>query len=283
MTVRFHVALFASALSLATALVVAQQPTFDAATIKPAAAPTAPIRFTSVVWQPGGRMAANGLTLRELIRSAYVDDGIQVPAQIMDGPDWVDVDRFDIVAKEATPIDGNTDAAKTTRATLLRALLADRFKLRVHADTRVMPVFDLVFVDANAAANPRFKPSTCSGFGSSRVPDAPPVCRPSRLVKMDPNAGITMGFEGMTMRAWAASLSSDPAIDRPIRDRTGLTGTYDFELTRPVPAGPPNPASPPTDSGILTALREQLGVRLDSRRDDVPVIVIDHAERPVFD
>jgi len=83
----------------------------------------------------------------------------------------------------------------------------------------------------------------------------------------------------------AATLSAQQATfdAASIKRKTGLTGTYDYELTMPVPALAPNPASPPGDSGILTRMREQLGLKLESRRDDAPVIVIDQAERPSLD
>jgi len=110
------------------------------------------------------------------------------------------------------------------------------------------------------------------------------------LVGMDPATGLTMGYEGMTMPAIATMLVGFPEIDRPIRDRTRLTGAFDLQLTLPMPLAPgqgPPGAAPNlgagTDSGILTALAEQLGLKLEGRRDQADVIVVDSVEQPTAD
>jgi uncharacterized protein (TIGR03435 family) len=295
----FFVAIFA-AIAISSAMVRAgvqqspQTPSFEAASVKPNVSGPGP--FRNVMWPPGGRMTATGLTLRELIRSAYVGDGIQLISQIVGGPSWLDTDRFDIVAKMSGVTDGTSDDANRQRSAMLQTLLADRFGLKVHADTRPLPVFDLVLANKDGKLGPALTVSTCdreAAPAATAVPaaDGRRPCVLSRMVAMNQATGvITMAYEGRTMAAFAAALVSFPEIDRPIRDRTGLTGAYDLQLTTAVPlpqaqgiaGAAPNPAVN-GDSGILTALPEQLGLKLEARRDQADVIVVDSAERPVAD
>jgi uncharacterized protein (TIGR03435 family) len=274
------------AVILLLASVAAQGPSFDAASIKPNVAGPGPVR--DAVWPAGGRMTATGLTVREIIKSAYVGDGIQLITQIVGGPSWIDAARFDINAKEASVPAGNADEISRQRSAMLKALLADRFKLKVHAGTQLLPLFDLVLSSKDGKLGPQLKVSTCDRLARSSglaTSDGPPPCVWSRLVKMDPAIGITLGYEGMTMPALAAMLANSPETDRPIRDRTGLAGAFDLQLTQPMPS-PPGQAAPDAaaslgnSSGIFTALTEQLGLKLEGRRDQVDVIVIDSVERP---
>jgi uncharacterized protein (TIGR03435 family) len=213
--------------------------------------------------------------------------------QIVGGPRWIDTDRFDILAKEASVPAGDADDVKRQRSSMLRSLLADRLKLKAHTDTRLLPVFDLVLAAKNGQLGPLLRVSTCNRLAAPpglAASDSPHPCVLSRLVGMDPATGLTMGYEGMTMPAIATMLVGFPEIDRPIRDRTGLTGAFDLELTLPMPLPPgqsPPGAAPNlgagTDSGILTALAEQLGLKLEGRRHQADVIVVDSVEQPTAD
>jgi uncharacterized protein (TIGR03435 family) len=254
-------------LSLAIA---AQQPAFEVASVKQSQGSGAS-PFRNVVWLPGERMSATALTLAELIRSAYVGDGIQLMSQIAGGPDWVTKDRIDIVGKLTGIATGDPAVANRQRQIALRALLVDRFKLKAHIESRELHVFDLVPAETSGALGPQIKPSMCGHAGER-------PCVPSRMVRMDPATGLTMAYEGMTMAQLASALVSMPEIGRPVRNRTGLSGTYDLQLTLPLP----NPNAPDS-GGVVTALREQLGLKLDGRRDAADVIVIDSAERPAED
>lgn len=264
-----------------------QSPSFEVASIKPSPSQPGPLR--NVLWLPGGRMTATGLTLRELVRSAYVGDGIQLLTQIVGGPSWVDTDRFDIVAKAGDMSAQNADEVNRQRRAMLKSLLAERFALRVHLDSRPLPVFDLVPAGGDGRPGPQLKVSTCNRNAAppnSQISvDARP-CMPFRLVGMNPATGITMGAEGVTMPEFAAALAGFPEIGRQIRDRTGLTGAFDMKLTlaMPIPpgvalvGGSTSPAN--SDIGILAALQEQLGLKLEGRIDHAEVVVIDSVERP---
>jgi uncharacterized protein (TIGR03435 family) len=247
-----------------------QRPGVEVASIKRNMAGRGPLP-PNVLWLSGDRMSATGLTLAELIRSAYVGDGIQLMNQIVGGPAWINSDRFDIVGKLTGVTAGSPDEANRQRQTALKALLSDRFKLRLHTDRRDLPVFDLVLANKDGRLGPQIKASTCT-----RVGDRP--CVPFRMMSMSSDTGMTMRTEGVTMREFAAAIVSFPEIGRTIRDRTGLTGTYDLQVTLPMPT--PGAVS---DSGIVTALLEQLGLRLAGRRDLADVVVIAGAEPPTED
>jgi len=257
--------------AVALASFAAQQPAVEVASIKRNVTASGP-RLPNVVWLAGDRMSATGLTLAELIRSAYVGDGIQLMTQIAGGPGWTTSERFDIIGKLTGIQTGNPDEVNRQRQTALKALLADRFKLKAHVEKRELPVFDLVLAAKDGTLGPQIKASTCG-------PDGSRPCVLARMIKMDPAAGITMGYEGMSMSQFASALVSVPDIGRTIRDRTGLSGTFDLQLTMAIPQGP----NPTGDGGVFTALQEQLGLKLEGRRDQVDVLVIDNAGPPTED
>jgi uncharacterized protein (TIGR03435 family) len=279
------------ALTIATG--AAQQPaSFEVASVKRSLADSGLPRVRNVLWPPGGRMTATGLTVRELIRSAYMGDGIQLMTQVVGGPSWIDTDRFDIIAKMAEVPTGSPEDITRQHNAVLRSLLADRFGVKLHPDTRALPVFDLVLARKDGTFGPQLKASTCdrqAGAPSAATSEGPRPCVPFRMLGMNPAVGITMGAEGVTMSQFGAALVGFPEIDRLIRDRTGLVGAFDLQLTLAMPVPPAGGVgngaqSPPSmDSGILTALPEQLGLKLEGRQDQVNVIVIDSVEQPTAD
>jgi uncharacterized protein (TIGR03435 family) len=248
-----------------------QQPAVDVASIKRNVTVRGPLP-PNVIWLAGDRMSATGLTLAELIRSAFVGDGIQLMNQIVGGPGWTTSERFDVVGKLTGIQTGNPDETNRQRQAALKALLADRFGLKAHVEKRELPVFDLVLAAKDGKLGPEIKASTCGANGNR-------PCVLARMIKMDPAAGITMGYEGMTMTQFASALVSVPDIGRTVRNRTGLSGTFDLQLTMAIPQGP----NATGDSGVFTALQEQLGLKLEGRRDQVDVIVIDRAGPPTED
>ena len=281
------IAFFAAILAASAA--APQSPSFEVASVKRNLADPGP--FRNVIWQPGGQMRATGLTLKELVRSAYVQEGIQLLDQIVGGPDWVSTDRFDIVATPPAVPDADPSKTNQLRAAMLKGLLADRFKLKVRPDTRALPVFDLVPASEDGKFGPQLTVSTCTraaALPGGAATDGSRPCVPSRMIGMEPGKGMTMRFEGLTMSEFAAALVSFPDIGRPIRDRTGLTGTFDVQLTMPMGPGRGLAGGPPNsgaliDTGILTAIQEQLGLKLEARRDQIDVIVIDSVEPPTED
>ena len=237
------------------------RPSFDAASIRPAARPVGP-------FLPGTRPACplNGCggpgtgsperitftftSLKNLIRVAY---DMWSPNQI-EAPAWMESATFDVVAN--VPPGTTRDQANL----MLQNLLADRFQLKVHRSTRELPIYALVV----AKTGPKLKVAA----------DDPNAPKPRGTLWSGGRKRFE--FNGSTMASFAGTLESD--VDRPVIDRTGLKGTYDIRLefaeTRS-PVGSPDPQA----SELFTALTEQLGLRLESRRGPVAVLVVESALR----
>ena len=236
---------------------------FEVASIKPNK--SGAVR-TSMMPYPEGRLIAENNSLKQLVRAAF---GVK-DFQISGGPDWFDADRFDIVAKAEGP------ASKEQLLQMLQSLLVDRFKLVFHAGTKQLPVFHLV-VAKRGQLGPAISPHA----------GAAGEARPYHIL----GPPGRMKGAGASMEELAASLSGTTGA-RPVRDETGLIGVYDFTLEwapeqRLLPPGVPpealekNPNAPPSDGPTLsTALKEQLGLKLEPARGPVPIIVVVSASRP---
>ena len=214
-----------------------------------------------------GRYVARGFTLAALIRNAYRVQEFQ----IIGGPEWINSERFDVEATFA-----EVDAPQVYL--MLRALLAERFKLAVHNETRERPIFALTLARADQRLGPGLQKST-TDCATAKGPDA---C----------GGTVAPGFirlRGRTMAQFAESLSmltnTGSSLNRLILDRTGLDGPYHVTLKFTPDNIPPVsiPGLPAVDSNgpsIFTALQEQLGLKLEASNGMVQVLVIDSAARP---
>jgi uncharacterized protein (TIGR03435 family) len=242
---------------------------FEVASVKPN-------RSGSPQWDfdaPPGRVVGTNVLLRDLIRFAYYIYGGDWDVRIA-GPDWIKTARFDIDGRSKAPV-------TTPRAmSMLRQLLADRFRLKAHFEQREHSVFALVLARADGRFGPRLAPAAvdCATVAGPVPfdPGKPPVCG-SR------GGAGNLSIGGLTMEQIALVLTS-PA-GRQIVNRTGLNGGFDLELkwTQEPPAGDRNPAVPATGPSIFTALEEQLGLKLESTRAPIEVLVIDSVEQPTPD
>ena len=224
--------------------------------------------------------------------------------QIVGAPGWTDTERYSITAKAP---EGVPPAAMSV---MLVNLLKDRFQLAMHLETREQPIFNLVFARADGRLGPDLKPTSaeCQAIMAERIAAAkaqlagrdgppPPVSMPG------PNESLPCGFgrltpglvavSGRTLSQFVAGPLSDLAR-RTVIDKTGLTGMYDFALKfAPETAGtagpfallqvPPPAAIDPDAPNLFTAVQEQLGLKLESARGPVEVVVIDKFERPTLD
>lgn len=236
--------------------------TFEVASIKP----SRPGRWGNDLDESGDRLTVQNFTLKRLIREAY---GLKSDSQIIGGPEWIDDQRFDIVAKVdeagAARIAKMTDDQSNKEwAVMLQSLLADRFQLKVDRGDRTLPVFALVV----AHSGPKMKPAPPAGTSSQSG-----------------DAGIDIYWgelkaRSASMDAFADSLTSLRDLNsRVVVNRTGLSGNYDFQLAWARDRG--DGAS--TDSpypGIFTALEEQLGLKLKSERATVDVVIVESATKP---
>jgi uncharacterized protein (TIGR03435 family) len=240
-----------------------------------------------VAMQPGGRFNASNVPARMLLRQAFnVQD-----FQIVGGPDWLESDRFDVVAK-APDGEFTIDIMRP----MLQSLLVERFKLAFRRENREMPIYALMKARSDGRLGPNLTASAVDCAARGRRGGGPPPAPPQPGQKME--CGFMMGagrmnVGGMPIGQLAVALS--PILGRIVVDKTGLTGNFDFELTYSreglaafAVSGPPliDAPPPPNDPNIptlFTALQEQLGLKLDAQRGPVDVVVIDRLEQPIAD
>ncbi len=229
---RFGLALFASS------IVFGQ--TFEVASIRPAN----PSRGIDIIVSRGGRLTATNCTLELLIQQAYNLDRYQVSG----GPAWLTSDRYDI---QATPPPGSPYLR-----VMLQNLLADRFHLQIHRETKEGTVYALV-----ASARPKLQPTT--------NPDDRPALRNGFSGDHDsPTVRFYLEGTNISMTLLAAKLSG--LVRRPVSDETGLTGSYDFKFDY----------AEGSDDFLASAIQSALGLKLESRKGAVETLIVDHAEKP---
>jgi uncharacterized protein (TIGR03435 family) len=254
---------------------------FEAASVKSNRSGATDIRWTFV----NGRFTAVNVTLKALVSSAFGSP--QQPLadfQIAGGPPWLDSARFDVLAQvpEATTGDNRTTMTASTLG-MLRSLLAARFRLRTHVESREQPIYALVVRDKDGALGPQLRRRTvdCAAIAAGTATGEP--CG-GQIV---PGRVSARGVSIPQLVSGLARLMPD--VGRLVVDRTGLTGTYDMDLTwtsdqlpsadrdaTPMPAAPIDPDGP----SLFTALQEQLGLKLESARGPVDVVVIDSVQPP---
>jgi len=261
-------------------------PVFEVASVKP----TKTSNMAVVQIYPGGRLRVTNFGLGGLIKRAFRLNGLALQEnQLIGGPDWIRFEGFDIEAK------AEGDASSEQLLLMLRALLVDRFKLKVHTETRELPLYALVLNRKDGRTGPDLKPSV-EGECDRSLPTAPGLQAPTtgdrpRCGMFSP-AGHWTG-RGTILSSLAQDLSR--VTGRLVVNRTGLTGTFDLDLhwtdlSALLSSGGGNsdsnvgnsPASsiPPDGTSLFTALQEQLGLKLESTRGAVDVLVIDSVERP---
>jgi uncharacterized protein (TIGR03435 family) len=272
--------------------------TFDTASVRQNT--TAPPNFRSSnfplgpgdVYIPnGGRFSAVNFPLINYIFFAYKVTDNQVEFVLSQLPKWATTDRFDIQAH----VEGNP--TKDQMRLMIRALLADRFRLAAHHEIRQLPVYALL-VDQPGRLGPLLQkhtddaPCPITPFIPSPVPNAPPqktldsrfpfTC--GGIVDMTPSAPgrLRAGARNVTMQLIADSLTGGVSgLDRSVWDRTDLIGKFDFaiEFTPQGAAAPPNFRPDPTGPTFVEALKEQLGLKLEDQTGPVDVLVIDYVEQ----
>jgi len=243
----------------------------------------------------GGRFCATSTTLLTYIAFAYKLNNQQLQPLTLAVPEWVTTERFDIEAK------GPANATKDQMRLMMQALLADRFKLRVHRENRQTAALALV-VSKAGKLGPQLKPhpadDQCTTATGAALP-ASPLIEPSatsglQLPSTLPCGGINalpprrpgllrVGARNVpltVLSTWATNRFS--GVDRAVFDRSGLKGNYDFSLEFSIAPDPANPERRSDEAGpsFMQALREQLGLRLESINAQIEVIVVDSVFRP---
>lgn len=286
---------------------------YDVASIKPSKPGAMDSRWGS----RSDAFTGENITVMSLLTSAYAIDNKN---QFSGVPDWLNSERYDVQAKMDPSV---ADALKKlppdqralARQRMLQALLADRFGLKIHRETKQLPMYVLEV----AKGGPKLKPTAWPPSPSAGAPNAPgapgakdskppppPPLPPAR--KGSPPAANLVGGRGSmwstshgqaTIAANGGSVAQlsdllSRMLGRPVVDKTGLTGEYDYTLqwtaevqsSNTVAAANPTPAAmapaPLADSGptIFAAIQQQLGLKLESIKGPVEIIVIDHVNRP---
>jgi uncharacterized protein (TIGR03435 family) len=251
---------------LGAAVAFGQPLNFDAATIKPAA----PNDSASGVMPSAspGRIEFRNMTLRLLIYQAY-GSGLNTAMNVSGGPDWINRNRYTIEAvAQGNPTDRDYRA-------MLRSLLEERFSLKTHRETREIDVYGLVPDRADRKTGPKVKlwSGTCAS-GKQPRPEVDPTMPRCTAAFRAPG----LFLEGVTMIPVAEMLSTQRALlGRIVQDRTGLSGPYNIELEFDFrTANQPDYTGP----SIFTALKEQLGLKLEASKGPLDVLVVESASPP---
>lgn len=256
-----------------------RKPTFEVVSVKPNRSGEFGASFGV---GPGGQLTVRNNTLRNMIRNAYQLQNFQ----IVGGPSWLDIDRFDVTAKPANP-----NATRDEIRSMVQTLLADRFRLVVHRETRELPIYALVVANGDGRLGARLTRSTtdCAALADAArrgQPPPPPANGGPQCGTRNTPGRMIAG--SVTMADLARNLSN--FAGRFTVDKTGLLGSYNLDLEyRPdqlPPDGvlPPDVPPPPVDApSLFTAVQEQLGLKLESRRGPVEVLVVDSGAQPLPD
>jgi uncharacterized protein (TIGR03435 family) len=241
----------AASVLFAPLLVFAQSPkaVFEAASIKPSAPNTPGYSWRS----DPGRLTVQNMSLKNLIMLAWDVKSYQIAG----GPKWLDGDRFDITAKmdesEANATRGKGADARIRMA--LQALLAERFQLRIHSDSKPISAYSLVVAKNGFKLKPMEKVhGSSNSWGRGQL-----TAKESSIVE------------------FASALSSQ--MDRPVVDRTGIDGVYDFTL-KWSPSDDPDATDSAAGASLFTTIQETLGLKLEGKKVPVPMIAVDSAEKP---
>jgi uncharacterized protein (TIGR03435 family) len=243
-------------------------PTFEVATIKPSN-PNNTQHGTGHFSQ--GKFDARNITLKELIATAY-DLGFDTSQQISGGPGWVKFEKFDVVAKVDETILAQLGTLSPERQgeqlrMMIQQLLSDRFALRIHREPKELTVYTLVI----AKGGPKLKPGQLQPNLRGSLPQ-------TRIDTRGP--GFLVGHNAPATLL-ARVLSGQPEIGgRSVLDKTGLSGKYDFTLKWMPESTIDGPSTQEDLATLFTALQEQLGLQLRSKKATVDVITIDSVSPP---
>ncbi len=244
--VRAALAFLAAGLSLAAQPAEVQKFVFEAASVK-----LGDQNSNDSGWNmTTGRIRIRNMTLKHLIMMAYKVKEYQIAG----GPKWLDTDRYTIEARLEDSLSkalGNSDRGDDALCSAMQALLAERFQLAAHHETKTTPAYALTVARSGPKLQRAEHPDNSSwNWGRGRAI-----------------------FKGANMDSFATTLSG--ILDRPVIDRTGIPGAFDFKLE-----WAPDDAADSSKPSLFSAIQEQLGLKLEAQRLPVEILVIDRAEKP---
>ncbi len=264
-------------------------PVYEVASIKPNKSDNG---FFRMMFERNG-FSATSVTLRMLIRTAY---GIE-DSQIFGAPNWLNSEKYDIEARmDSSVADGlrkiSDDERNVEKRRMLQALLADRFKLTFHRETKQLGTYVLVI----AKNGPKLKEARPGDTYPKGLKD-PDGGSPVGMFRMGRYAGGRGELVGQALPiATLVRVLSEKILNRSVLDNTGLAGSYDFTLQWTIADESQGPmfkgagdekqitgSNPPSESSgpsFFTAIQEQLGLKLESQKGPAEILVIDHVEKP---
>jgi uncharacterized protein (TIGR03435 family) len=252
---------------------------FEVASIRP----TAPdARGMFIRPGPGDGVTITNMTLKEMIVLAW---RVQ-PFQISSGPAWIDSVHYDVIAKPAAK------PQRTEIPLMLQSLLEDRFQLTLHHETKELPIYALVVARKDGKLGPRLTKSKEGGCTPPDPSKPPPLLQPGERPTL--GCGGSMMGPGVVMAVSVPVANLAPGLSRLLGrivvDKTGLPGNFDINLEWTPDDSPVNQLLPPNapkparsnvaGPSLFTALQEQLGLKLESQRGPVDVLVVERAEKP---
>jgi uncharacterized protein (TIGR03435 family) len=258
----------AFAFAAMAAVLHAQSPAFDAASIKRNTGSQPGSRGQLL---PGGRVVLTNTTVRGMLRNYLRLQDYQIAG----GPEWVATERWDVVAK------ADPSASSDVVLQMVRTLLADRFKLVTHTEMRELPIYALLRSRPDGRLGPNLRPTSidCIAYEAAQRAAAPPAPGATPVCGVNSSEGnIHGGARSMTDIARTLSIMTG----RAVVDKTGLTGQFDIDVTWTPDLAAAGDASGGGGS-LFTAIQEQIGLKLEAQRGPVDVLVIDSIERPVED
>jgi uncharacterized protein (TIGR03435 family) len=261
-------ALRSYAAQASTAVQTTRRPTFDVASVKPTADFNAE---RGGGFGSGGRFVMTNVDVRTLVRIAYRSGPVLFPSQIIGGPSWTGSQRYDVTARAGSELATlPADQLARLQPLLLQSLLEDRFKLKAHRETRNLPRYALILARKDGTLGPQLRRSS-SDCGVD-VSACATTARPG------------LYSSGGTPISSLSNYLASAVVQQVVVDRTGLTGRFAIHLEWAPDlsgTGRGDTAIQSVDTtSIFTALQEQLGLKLESERGPVDVVVIDHVERP---
>ena len=244
-------------LGIAAGLSTCAQQLFEVASIKPANPET---RGYSLVSTPGGKVVGANMSLKLLIAEAYhVPDFL-----VFGGPSWIESEKFDL----------NASAGRETKPgelrVMLQALLADRFALKIRHEQKELPVYVMTKAKKGDAWGPELHSADAGDCANKKSCGGLSVSNRSRIF------GQKAPIEQLPeMLRWI--------MGRPVIDETGLKGLFDIDLNWTPDQSQARSSDAPKETdgpSIFTAMQEQLGIRLESRKRSIDVLIAEHAEKP---
>jgi uncharacterized protein (TIGR03435 family) len=280
-------------------------PAFEVASVKPSNPnPVGPLGATPMVLPALGRLTAQNVTLRMLVMFAFDKQ----PFQLVGGPSWQNSNKFDIEART-----GDASTPLEQMRVMTRSLLADRFQLKSHTETRDVPIYGLVVARDNGRLGPKLKASSdaCPDFKEQQqkmleaiakggisalqsMMGKPGENKPCSMTQIPPSAdNPALGLQGRGQSIDLLVMLLTQLSGRPVVNQTGLRGPYDFELQvslqtlaavyQELGVSLNLPPNLPEGPALMTTVQEDLGLKLDSQRGPGEVLVIDSAELPAVD